>query len=78
MTPTEITIALDRVHRAIRSGARWAVQRRKPDDTWDTLATWAGGRRSIYHWCQRNDVHPSREAEAQLDLLPESQGFRDR
>jgi hypothetical protein len=52
--------------------------RRKPDDTWDTIETWAGGRRSLFHWCERHDVHPSRAAEAKLATLPESHGFRDR
>ena len=76
--PTEITIDLDSVHRAIRSGDRWAVMRRQPDGGWHTLATWAGGRRSLFHWAEKNDVHPSREAEAQLALLPETRGFRER
>lgn len=78
MTPTELVFNLDRKTRALRSGDRWAAQRLQPDGTWDTLATWAGGRRSLFHWCERNDVHPTREAEAQLALLPESTGFRDR
>lgn len=75
---TEIKIPLDRKHIALRSGDRWAVQRLQPDGKYDTIAAWDGGRRSLFHWCQRNDVHPSREAEQQLALLPESFGFRDR
>jgi hypothetical protein len=75
---TEHTIPLDRKHTAIRSGDRWAIRRLQTDGSYDTVETWAGGRRSIFSWCERNDVHPSREAEAALDRLPESNGFRDR
>jgi hypothetical protein len=76
--PTEIVIPLDRKTRALRSGDRWATQRLQPDGRWDTLETWTGGRRSLFHWMERNDVTPSREAEAQLAQVPESTGFRDR
>lgn len=78
MTDTEITIILDRKTKALRSGDRWATQRLQPDGSWDTLETWAGGRRSLFHWMERNDVTPSREAEEQLATLAESVGFRDR
>jgi hypothetical protein len=78
MTDTETTIQLNAKYKAIRSGDRWAVQRLQPDGSYDTVETWGGGRRSIFHWMTRNDVHPSREAEAQLALLPETFGFRDR
>ena len=76
--PTEITIALDLKHRAIRSANRWAVQKRLPDGTYDTLATWAGGRRSLFHWMEQHGVVPSRDAEARLAQLPEGTGFRER
>lgn len=78
MTDTEATIDLDRKHRAIRSGNRWAVMRLLPSGEWDALATWNGGRRSLYHWLEQNDVAPTRDAEEALALLPESSGFRDR
>jgi len=75
---TETTIQLDIKTRAIRSGDRWAVQRLKPNGDWDMIANWAGGRRSLVHWCERNDVHPSRAAETVLATLAESTGFRER
>lgn len=78
MTDTEATIDLDRKHRAVRSANRWAVQRLQPEGHWDMIAYWTGGRRSLYAWMEANDVHPSRDAEAQLALIPESQGFKER
>lgn len=76
--PTEITIELDRKTRALRSGNRWAVQRLRPDGTWDMESTWAGGRRSLFHWMEQHGVVPSRDAEARLASVPESVGFRER
>ena len=78
MTDTEQTIDLDRKTRASRSGMRWAVQRLQPDGSYDLIAHWNGGRRSLYTWCHDNEVYPSRDAEAAIDLLPESNGFRER
>lgn len=77
MTATEVTIDLDRKHRAIRSGDRWAVQRRLPEGGYDLVAAWAGSRRSLVQWCAENGVYPSRDAERILDGLSEG-GFRDR
>lgn len=78
MTDTEYTLALDLKTRAIRSGNRWAIQRLLSDGSWDMTAHWTGGRRSLLAWCEQNDVHPMRDAEAALELIPESQGFRER
>lgn len=78
MTNTEVTIDLDRKTRALRSGNRWAIQRLLPSGEWDLASHWNGGRRSLLAWCAANDVHPTRAAEAALDLLPESEGFRER
>lgn len=64
--------------RAIRSGNRWAIQRLLSDGSWDMQTFWNGGRRSLLAWCEANDVHPTRDAEAALALLPESTGFRER
>ena len=75
---TETVIELDRVHRAIRSGSRWAVQRRLPEGGWDLIEAWNGGRRSLVIWCEAHDVYPTREAEAILATLPEATGFRER
>lgn len=74
---TETTIELDRKHRAIRSGDRWAVQRRQPDGSYDLVHAWTGGRRSLVQWCADNEIYPSREAERILDGLSEG-GFKDR
>lgn len=71
-------IQLDRKTRALRSNDRWAIQRLMPDGSWDATAFWQGGRRTLLQWCEENDVHPTREAEAVLALLPESTGFRER
>ena len=78
MTDTEITIELDRVHRAVRSGDKWAILKRAPDGTHDPIAGWSGGRRSLFHRCEALGIVPSREAEERLARVPESTGFRDR
>ncbi len=76
--PTETRIDLDRLHFALRSGDRWAICKRLPDGSIDTIETWSGGRRSLFHHCDQHGISPSREAEAVLERLPESTGFRDR
>lgn len=76
--PTEITIQLDAKHKAHRSQNRWAVQQKQANGAYDTIATWSGGRRSLYQWCEQNDVHPTRGAEQKIDALPEASGFRER
>ena len=77
MTDTEQTIDLDRKTRALRSGARIAIQRLMPDGSWDMVATFAGGARAIQRWCDENGVFPTRAAEAVLKSVPE-QGFKER
>lgn len=74
----EQTIPLDRKTRALRSGNRWAVQKLQQDGSWDMVETFQGGRRSLLQWCEKHDVVPSREAEATLDFLPETGGFKER
>lgn len=74
----DVIIPLDRLHRAIRSADRWAVQRFQPDKSWDMIEAWQGGRRSLLQWCEKNNVHPTREAEQMLDNLSEGTGFKDR
>lgn len=76
--PTETTILLDRKTRAIRSGDRWAIQRLRDDNGWDMTDNWTGGRRSLLQWCSDHGVHPSREAEQALAVVPESRGFKER
>lgn len=78
MTDTEIQIQLDVKHRALRSGSRWAVTRMQPDGSYDLVSAWTGGRRSLLQWLEENKVYPTREAEAQLAVIPESQGFKER
>ncbi len=78
MTDTEITIEIDRVHRAVRSGDRWALMKRQPDGSHDSIAVWSGGRRSLFHRLEELGIVPSREAEERLSQLPESTGWRDR
>ena len=78
MTDTEQIFALDRMNRAIRSGERWAIQRMQPDGTWDLVENWSGGRRSLFQRLEKLGIVPSREAEAVLEHVPESIGFRDR
>ncbi len=78
MPDTETTIVLDAKTKAIRSGSRWAVQKRQPDGSWDMVAAWDGSRRSLLQWAERNGVYPTREAEAILSTLPEGTGFKDR
>ena len=78
MTDTEQSIQIDAKTRAHRSGNRWAVQRRLPDGSWDMAKTWTGGRRSLLLYLEGEDIHPSRDAEAALAQIPESQGFKER
>jgi hypothetical protein len=78
VTDTELTIDLNKKVRALRSDNRWLVQRRRTDGEWETATYWNGGRRSLILWCEANDVHPSREAEAALDLISETSGFKER
>lgn len=78
MTDTEYTIALDLKTKANRSGNKWVVSRLQPDGSWDMQAHWTGGRRSLLTYCEKEGVAPTREAEAALALIPESQGFRER
>jgi len=75
---TEIRVDLDRVHFALRSGDRWAVCKRLPDGSSDTLVAWSGGRRGLFNRLEELGIVPSREAEERLAQLPESTGFRDR
>lgn len=77
-TDEETEIELDRKTKAVRYQNQWAVQRKQPNGSWDLIASWSGGRRSLLQWCSANDVHPTAEAEAALSLLPESTGFRER
>lgn len=72
---TEITIDVDMKTRVIRSGDKWAVQKRRPDGSYDMVDHWTGNRRSLMRWFEDNNVYPSREAERQLNLLPERRGF---
>lgn len=74
---TETVIQLDRVTRVHRDGNRWAVTRLQPQGHYDMLHAWEGNRRSLFRWLEDNNVHPSREAERQLALLPERRGFRE-
>ncbi len=76
--PTEIVVVLDAKTKAIRSGQRWAVQKRQPDGSWDMVAAWDGGRRSLFHWMEANGVYPTREAEAILSTISEGRGFVER
>lgn len=75
---TDVVIDLDRKHRAIRSGSRWAVQQLKADGSWDMVDAWDGTRRSIYAWMADRRIVPGREAEDVLARLPETTGFYDR
>lgn len=77
MTDTEQQIQLDKKHRLLRSGARLAIQKLQPDGSYDMVAAFQGGARSIVQWCAANGVYPTREAEAEIARIPE-QGFRDR
>lgn len=75
---SDIVIDLDAKHKAHRSGSKWLVQKRQADGSWDMVAHWAGGRRSLLQWCESNGVYPTRAAEELLATLPESTGFRER
>lgn len=77
MTDSQQILDLDRKHRAIIDGARVAIQRLLPNGKYDAIAFLQGGGRTILRWCEANDVHPSREAEATLAALPDI-GFKER
>lgn len=74
---TESTIQLDLRTRVHRSGNRWAITRLQPDGHYDMVDAWEGNRRSLFRYLEEHNIHPSREAERQLDLLPERRGFRE-
>lgn len=74
----ELTINLDAKTRCIRSGSRWAVQKRQPDGSWDMTDNWDGGRRSLLQWAEANGVYLTREAEAVLSRMSEGVGFKER
>ncbi len=76
--PTETVILVDAKTKALRSGNRWCVQRRQSDGSWDMARTWTGGRRSLLQYLQEQGIVPTRDAEAALALVPESQGFKER
>lgn len=78
MTDTEQTFTLDKKHQALRSGNRWAIQRQQPDGSWDMIDNWQGGRRSLIQWAERHGIAIERDTEAALELIPESDGFRER
>jgi hypothetical protein len=78
MTDTETTIQIDMKTIAVRSGNRWALRRRQPNGDWDTTRTWSGGRRSLLQYLDEQGIAPTRDAEAQLALIPEASGFRER
>lgn len=73
---TETTIQIDRRHKAHRSGDRWALTALQPDGSYDMLEAWDGPRRSLFPRLAARGIHPSREAERQLNALPERRGFR--
>lgn len=75
---TELTIDIDRKTRALRSGERWVLQQKQPDGTYDMVDHWAGGRRSLFQKLEELHIVPTREAEAALALIPESNGFKER
>ena len=72
MTDTEITIELDRVHRAVRSADRWALMKRKPDGSHDSIAVWSGGRRALFHRLEELGIGPGRGAVGRPGQLPGS------
>ncbi len=71
------TIPLDRKHQAIIDGARIAIQKLQTTGKYDAVAFLSGGGRTILRWCEANDVHPTRDAEAVLGALPDV-GFKER
>lgn len=75
---TELTIEIDRKHQAVRSGERWALRQKQSDGIWDTIEFWQGGRRSLFQRLEELHIVPTREAEAALALIPESDGFKER
>lgn len=73
---TQINITLDAKHVAIRDDDSWVITRLQPQGHYDMIESWQGPRRSIFHVLERLDVHPTRQAEAQLAALPERRAFR--
>jgi hypothetical protein len=71
----QTTIQLDRRHKVHRDGDDWVVQRLLSDGSYDMVDKWTGPLRSLYRWCERNKVHPDRDAEATLARQPERTKF---
>lgn len=78
MTDTETTIQIDAKTIAVRSGNRWALRRRQPNGSYDTIRTWSGGRRSLMQFLDEQSIVPTRDAEAALSRISESVGFKER
>lgn len=75
MTTPDPTIQIDMRTRVVRSGDTWLIQQRQSDGHYDMIDHWQGNRRSLMRWFEDNNVHPTREAEQQLALLPERRSF---
>ena len=71
----DVVIEIDAKVRVHRSGDKWVIQKKQPDGRYDMIDHWTGNRRSLMRWLETNNVHPSREAERQLALLPERRSF---
>lgn len=71
-----IVIQVDHKTKVHRDGDSWAVTKLQPDGHYDMIDHWHGNRRSLMIYLEENNIHPTREAEAQLARLPERRGFR--
>lgn len=76
--PHSTTIFLDRRHKAVRTSMRWDLyERLSATGIWRQLDQVTGPRKTIYILLERHGIIPSREADAQLNLLPERSSFRE-
>lgn len=75
----QVQIQLDRRHKVLHDPPkRWTIHALQPDGKYDMIAFWDGGRRSVLAWCADHGVVPMADAEAALNRIPETGGFKDR
>lgn len=72
-----VEIFLDRRHKAVRTSMRWDLYERiSTTGIWRQLDQVTGPRKTIYTLLERHGIVPSREADEQLNLLPERSMWR--
>lgn len=70
--PDRTSFELDLYHVAIRAGRGWILYRRQPNGWLKRIDMWTGSRRSLFRILEEHGIEASRQAEADLELLVET------